>query len=61
MAEMIAQNITSLRFIMKYNLNSASTVQSAVKILLNNDLVTKSENGYCICDIFLSDWLATMC
>ena len=32
--EGIAQNITSAKFIKKYNLNSASSVQSAVKMLL---------------------------
>ena len=58
--EGIAQNITSSKFIKKYNLNSASTVQSAVKLLLNNDLVTKTDAGYRVYDFFLSDWLATV-
>ena len=58
--EGIAQNITSSKFIKKYNLNSASTVQSAVKLLLKNDLLTKTENGYRVYDFFLSDWLATV-
>jgi hypothetical protein len=58
--EGIAQNITSSKFIKKYNLNSASTVQSAVKLLLNNDLVTKTDTGYRVYDFFLSDWLATV-
>lgn len=58
--EGVAQNITSSKFIKKYNLNSASTVQSAVKLLLKNDLMTKTENGYRVYDFFLSDWLATV-
>ena len=58
--EGVAQNITSSKFIKKYNLNSASTVQSAVKLLLKNDLLTKTENGYRVYDFFLSDWLATV-
>lgn len=58
--EGVAQNITSSKFIKKYNLNSASTVQSAVKLLLKNDLLTKTDNGYRVYDFFLSDWLATV-
>ena len=56
--EGVAQNITSVKFIKKYNLNSASSVQSAVKLLLKNDLITQSDNRYCVYD-FLSEWLAT--
>ena len=53
-----AQNITSSKFIKKYNLNSASSVQAAVKLLLKNDLLTQTDNGYRIYDFFLSDWLS---
>ena len=58
--EGLAQNITSTKFIKKYNLNSASSVQSAVKLLLKNDLVTQTDNGYRVYDFFLSEWLATI-
>lgn len=58
--EGVAQNITSGKFIKKYNLSSASTVQSAVKLLLKNDLLTKTDKGYRVYDFFLSDWLATV-
>lgn len=54
----IAQNITSSKFIKKYNLNSASSVQAAVKLLLKNDLITHTDNGYRVYDFFLSEWLA---
>jgi hypothetical protein len=57
--EGIAQNITSAKFIKKYNLNSASSVQSAVKLLMKNDLLTQTEKGYRVYDFFLSEWLAT--
>lgn len=57
--EGVAQNITSVKFIKKYNLNSASSVQSAVKLLLKNDLITQSDNRYRVYDFFLSEWLAT--
>ena len=53
-----AKNITSSKFIKKYNLNSASSVQAAVKLLLKNDLLTQTDNGYRIYDFFLSDWLS---
>lgn len=57
--EGVAQNITSTKFIKKYNLNSASSVQSAVKLLLKNDLITQVDNSYRVYDFFLSEWLAT--
>ena len=45
-------------FIKKYNLSSASSVQSAAKRLLDNDLITIENNGlYSISDRFLSMWL----
>lgn len=56
--ENIAQNITSSKFIKKYNLNSASSVQSAVKLLLKNDLITQTDNTYRVYDYFFSEWLA---
>ena len=53
-------NITSAKFIKKYNLNSASSVQAAVKLLLKNDLLTHVDDGYRVYDFFFSEWLATM-
>ena len=58
--EGIAQNITSSKFIKKYNLNSASSVQAAVKLLLKNDIITQTDKGYRVYDFFLSEWLATV-
>ena len=58
--EGVAHNITSAKFIKKYNLNSASSVQSAVKLLLKSDLLTQTERGYRVYDFFLSEWLATV-
>lgn len=57
--EGLAQNITSSKFIKKYNLSSASSVQAAVKLLLKNDLLTQTDHGYRVYDFFLSEWLAT--
>ena len=58
--EGIAKNITSAKFIKAYNLNSASSVQAAVKLLLKNGILTQSDDGtYRIYDYFFSEWLAT--
>lgn len=53
-----AHNITSSAFIKKYRLSSASSVQSAVKSLLNDDIITQSEDDYRIYDFFFSQWLS---
>ena len=52
-----ASNITSSAFIKKYNLTSASSVQSALKPLLKNDWVTQDGDAYRIYDYFFADWL----
>ena len=56
--EGIAQNITSAKFIKKHNLNSASSVQAAVKLLLKNDYITQTDDGYRVYDFFFAKWLA---
>lgn len=52
-----ANGITSSAFIRKYNLSSASSVQSAVKPLLKNDIVTQEGDTYRVYDYFLREWL----
>lgn len=56
--EGITKNITSAKFIKKYGLLSASSVQAATTMLLKNDIITKTDNGYRIYDFFFSQWLA---
>lgn len=56
--EGIAQNVTSAKFIKKYSLSSASSVQAAIKLLIKNDLITKTDQGYRVNDYFLAEWLA---
>ncbi len=51
------QGITSSAFIKKYKLPSASSVQSALKPLLKNDVVTQENGIYRIYDYFLAEWL----
>ena len=57
--ERLVKGITSSAFIKKYNLSSASSVQSALKPLLKNDIVTQNEDTYRVYDYFFSEWLAS--
>lgn len=53
-----AERIQSGAFIKKFNLSSASSVQSAAKRLLDSDLITTENNNfYSISDRFLGMWL----
>lgn len=52
--------ITSAKFINKYSLGTASSVQAAVKLLLKNDLITAENGVYRVYDYFFSYWLATV-
>lgn len=52
-----ARNITSAAFIRKYHLPSASTVQAAVKGLLEKDFITLEQGVYTVYDIFLGYWI----
>lgn len=58
--EGVAKQITSGAFLRKHSLPSASTVQSAIKGLLEKDIVTKQEDSYRIYDYFFSKWVARM-
>ena len=52
-----ASGIMSSAFIRKYNLSSASSVQSAIKPLLKNDWVTQDGDTYWVYDYFFAEWL----
>ena len=52
-----AKNITSAAFLRKYHLPSASTVQAAVKGLLEKDFITLEQGVYTVYDIFLGYWI----
>ena len=54
------QSITSAAFVEKYSLQSASTVQSAMKGLLEKDFVTLEKCVYSVYDIFLDYWIQRM-
>lgn len=52
-----AKGITSSAFIKRYNLSSASSVQSAMKSLLKYDLVVQEGDVYRVYDHFFAEWL----
>ena len=52
-----AKQITSAAFVKKYNLRSASSVQSAIKKLLEYHLVSTSQATYYIDDQLMGLWL----
>lgn len=49
--------ITRSGFIKKYNLDSSSTVQSALRPLVNNDIVLQDGKAYRLYDYFFASWL----
>ena len=51
------RGITSADFVKKYSLPSASSVQSALKALVGNDIITQEEESYRIYDYFFAEWL----
>ena len=55
-----ATALTSGEFIHKYSLPSSSSVQSALKGLLEKDFVTKEGAFYMVYDRFFSLWLRRM-
>ncbi|MBR6081956.1 MAG: ATP-binding protein [Salinivirgaceae bacterium] len=52
-----AKNITSGSFVKKYKLPSPSTVQAAVKGLLENDYLTHELGVHTVYDLFLGYWI----
>lgn len=52
-----ARNVKSGKFVQKYRLTSASSVNSAVKGLLDKDFITLKDDAYIIYDKFFELWL----
>lgn len=52
-----AKQITSSKFVKKHQLRSASSVQSAIKRLIEYHLVSKEENTYFVDDELMQLWL----
>ncbi len=55
--EGIAEAVTSAQFIQKHSLTSSSSVQAALKGLLNKDFVTYEKGTYRVYDKFLVIWI----
>lgn len=51
------KQITSARFIKRHNLSSASSVQSAVKKLLEKDIITELNKSYAVTDKLFAMWI----
>ena len=52
-----AKAVTSQAFVKKHALDSASTVQSALRVLLEKDIVTADNGQYRVSDFFFGHWL----
>lgn len=52
-----AKAVTSGEFVKRYRLASASSVQSALKVLLEKDFITSEDGTYRIYDQFFNIWL----
>jgi len=52
-----AINVTSAKFIKKHALQSASAVQTAMKQLIDKEIITKEENIYSVYDRLLGLWI----
>ena len=55
--EGLAVSVTSGAFVKHYGLGSGSSVQAALKGLLEKDLITRTEKGYQVYDRFFSTWI----
>ena len=55
-----AGQITSAKFIKRHNLSSASSIQSAIKKLLEKDIVTEINKTYSITDKLFAMWINTI-
>jgi hypothetical protein len=55
-----ARAVTSGAFVKEYGLSSASSVQSALRGLLEKDFITIDAGAYHIYDRFLQIWLSSL-
>ena len=53
----VARQVTSMDFITRHSLGSASSIQAAIRVLLENDWITIHEKEYRVSDLFFSVWL----
>jgi len=55
-----ANAITSAAFVKKHGLLSSSSVQTAIKQLLDKEIITSENNVYQVYDRFFGLWLTTV-
>ena len=53
----VAQQVTGMDFITRHSLGSASSIQAAIRVLLENEWITMREKQYTVSDQFFSIWL----
>lgn len=58
--EKVVAAINSAAFIKRYGLKGSSSINTALKTLINKEYVFKSDKGYCIYDRFMELWLQTL-
>lgn len=52
-----ARNVMSKQFISKYKLELTSSVQTAMRALLEKDIVLKNDNAYSVYDVFFAQYI----
>lgn len=55
--EGFAKSVTSGAFIKKHNLGSASSLQTALKVLVEKSIVVRIDDGYRLEDFFFAQWI----
>ena len=58
--ERIVTAINGSAFVKKYGLKGSSSINAALKVLLDKEYVFKSDEGYCVYDRFMELWLQTL-
>ena len=53
-------NTEVLKEIFFYRSDLTDSSELKIKLLIKNDLLTQTDNGYRVYDFFLSEWLATI-
>lgn len=56
-SEKLAVNVTSGTFIKRHSLQSASSLQTALRALMDKSIVMRTEQGYRLEDFFFAEWL----
>jgi uncharacterized protein len=55
-----AEKVTSKKFLSKHNLAASSTVNSALKTLINNEVVVFEDGKHFVHEVIFGRWLATL-